>query len=66
MLVGIQNEILKINSLGLLKRLLEDKTTKTNIQNNIKIRPETIKLLWQIREKSGIRNTLYLIIKTIF
>lgn len=31
MIVGIQNEILKIHSLGLLKRLLEDKTTKTNI-----------------------------------
>ena len=30
-IVGIQNEILKIHSLGLLKRLLEDKTTKTNI-----------------------------------
>lgn len=47
-------------------RLHSDKTTKTNIQNNIKIRPETIKFLWQIRKKSGIRNTLYLIIKTIF
>lgn len=31
MIVGIQNEILKIHSLGLLKRLLEDKTTRANI-----------------------------------
>lgn len=31
LIVGIQNEILKIQSMGLLKRLLEDKTTKTNV-----------------------------------
>ena len=31
MIVGIQNEILRIRSLGFLKKLLEDKTTKTNI-----------------------------------
>ena len=31
MIVGIQNEILRIHSLGFLKKLLEDKTTKTNI-----------------------------------
>ncbi|MDO4649515.1 MAG: Eco57I restriction-modification methylase domain-containing protein [Eubacteriales bacterium] len=31
LIVGIQNEILKIQSRGLLKRLLEDKTTKTNV-----------------------------------
>ena len=31
MIVGIQNEILKIHSLGLLKKLLEDKTTRANI-----------------------------------
>ncbi len=31
MIVGIQDEILKIQALGLLDRLLEDKTTKTNI-----------------------------------
>ena len=31
MIIGIQDEILRINSLGLLDRLLADKTTKTNI-----------------------------------
>lgn len=31
MIIGIQNEILKIQSLGLLNRLLYDKTTNTNI-----------------------------------
>ena len=31
MIIGIQAELLKINSLGLLERLLQDKTTKTNI-----------------------------------
>lgn len=31
MIVGIQNEILKIHSLGLLKKLFEDKTTRANI-----------------------------------
>lgn len=31
MIVGIQNEILRTHSLGFLKKLLEDKTTKTNI-----------------------------------
>ena len=31
MLVGIQEEILRLHSMGLLRPLLEDKTTKTNI-----------------------------------
>lgn len=31
MIVGIQSEILKMQSLGILERLLTDKTTKTNI-----------------------------------
>ena len=31
MIVGIQSEILKIHSMGLLDRLLADKTTKTHI-----------------------------------
>lgn len=31
MIIGIQDEILRINSLGLLDRLLADKTTKANI-----------------------------------
>jgi len=46
------------------KRLHSDKTTLTNIENNIKIRPETIKFLWQERNKFGIRNTFSMIIKT--
>lgn len=43
------------------KRLHSDKTTKINIQNNIKIRPETIKFLWQERKTLGYRNTAKLI-----
>lgn len=43
------------------KRLHSDQTTKINIKNNLKIRPETIKFLWQEREKIGIRNTVKLI-----
>ncbi len=43
------------------KRLHSDYITKINIQNNIKIRPETIKFLWQERKKLGIRNTVKLI-----
>ncbi len=31
MLVGIQEEILRLHSMGLLRQLLEDKTTRTNI-----------------------------------
>ena len=43
------------------KRLHSDYITKINIQNNIKIRPETIRFLWQEREKLGKRNTVKLI-----
>lgn len=45
------------------KKLHSDKTTLTNIQNNLKIRPETIKFLWQERKNLGYRNTLNLILK---
>lgn len=48
------------------KRLHSDKTTLTNIQNNIKIRPETMKFLWQERKILGYRNTLNLIFKVLF
>lgn len=47
------------------KKLNGDYITKINIQNNLKIRPETIKFLWKERKKLGIRSTIYLIIKTI-
>lgn len=43
------------------KRLHSDYITKVNIQNNLKIRPETIKFLWKERNKIGIRNTVKLI-----
>ncbi len=43
------------------KRLHSDYITKINIQNNLKIRPETIRFLWQERNKLGKRNTLKLI-----
>lgn len=47
------------------KRLHSDKTTKINIQNNLKIRPETIKFLWQERKTLGYRNTLKFILKIL-
>ncbi len=47
------------------KRLHSDYTTKINIKNNIKIRPETIKFLWQERQKIGKRNTAKLILTVI-
>ncbi len=43
------------------KKLISDKTTAINIQNNLKIRPEVIKFLWQQRNIKGYRNTLKLI-----
>ena len=46
------------------KRLYSDKTTIINLKNNIKIRPETIKFLWQERKKIGYRNVFALILKT--
>lgn len=48
------------------KRLHSDYITKVNIQNNLKIRPETIKFLWQERKTLGYRNTLKLILLTLF
>ena len=47
------------------KRLHSDKTTKINIKNNLKIRPETIKFLWQEKKNLGFRNTITLILKTL-
>lgn len=47
------------------KRMHSDKTTKLNIKNNIQIRPETIKFLWQIRTDMGIRNSIFLIIQAL-
>lgn len=43
------------------KRLHSDYITKINIQNNLKIHPETIIFLWQNRNKLGKRNTVKLI-----
>lgn len=40
------------------KRLHSDYITQINIKNNLKIRPETIKFLWQEKEKLGKRNTV--------
>ena len=48
------------------KKLHNDKTTIINIQNNLKIRPETIKFLWQERKNLGYRNTLNLILKIFY
>lgn len=45
------------------KKLHSDYITKINIKNNLKIKPETIKFLWQERKILGLRNTLELILK---
>lgn len=47
------------------KRLHSDKTTLININNNIKIRPETIKFLWQVKNKLGKRNTVKFILTVL-
>ena len=47
------------------KKLHSDKTTANNIKNNIKIRPETIKFLWQERSVLGKRNTAKLILTVL-
>lgn len=47
------------------KRLHSDRQTVVNVKNNIKIRPETIKFLWQEREILGLRNTLSFILRVI-
>lgn len=47
------------------KRLHSDKATMQNIENNIKIRPETIKFLWQERNKLGKRNTAKFILTVL-
>ncbi len=47
------------------KRLHSDKTTLNNLRNNIIIRPETIKFLWQEKNKLGKRNTVKLILTVI-
>lgn len=47
------------------KRLHSDQTTKINIKNNLIIRPETIKFLWQEKNNLGFRNTITLILKTL-
>ncbi len=47
------------------KRLHSDKTTLVNLNNNIKIRPEMIKFLWQKKEKLGLRNVLKLSLRCL-
>ena len=47
------------------KRLHSDKTTLVNLNNNIKIRPEMIKFLWQEKEKLGLRNVLKLSLRCL-
>lgn len=47
------------------KKLHSDKATIKNIKNNIKIRPETIKFLWQERSVLGKRNTAKLILTVL-
>lgn len=48
------------------KKLHSDRITAVNIQNNLKLRPETIKFLWQERKTLGYRNTLKLIVLILF
>lgn len=47
------------------KRLHSDYITKINIKNNLKIRPETIRFLWQERKKLGWRTFLRLCLKVV-
>ncbi len=47
------------------KKFHSDKTTIKNIENNIKIRPETIKFLWQEKQNFGKRNTAKLILTVL-
>ncbi len=47
------------------KRLHSDRQTIVNVRNNIKIRPETIKFLWQEREYFGLRNTVGFILRVL-
>lgn len=48
------------------KRLHSDSTTIVNFKNNLKIKPETIKFIWQERKALGYRNTFRLIRKIIY
>ncbi len=48
------------------KRLHSDYITKINIKNNLKIRPETIRFLWQEHKKLGLRTLLYLCFQVLF
>lgn len=47
------------------KRLHSDYITKINLKNNLKIRPEMIKFLWQERKVLGLRNTISLLLKIL-
>ncbi len=48
------------------KKIISDRTTIVNIKNNLKIRPETIKFLWQTRKNFGCRTTFKLITTVLF
>ena len=47
------------------KRLHSDYITKINIKNNLKIRPETIRFLWQEHKNLGWRTFLRLCLKVV-
>lgn len=47
------------------KKLHSDYITKVALGNNIKIFPETIKFLWDVKNKLGNRNAIELILKII-
>lgn len=47
------------------KRLHSDRQTIVNVKNNIKIKPETIKFLWQERKHFGLRNTFGFILRVL-
>lgn len=47
------------------KKLHSDKQTLVNVKNNINIKLETVKLLWQERNYFGLRNTVLFILNVV-
>lgn len=48
------------------RRLHSDMTTKINLKNNIKLRPEIIQFLFKEKDKLGYRNLFTILLKVIF
>ena len=48
------------------RRLHSDMTTKINLKNNIKLRPEIIQFLFKEKDKLGYRNLFTILLKVVF